>query len=183
MTWLGRGLDSLPLLSGLSAYFGEYDSVDLEAAFEYWRGLRPAAGAAGADVVRLYLYLPVLLIGPPTLMAGVSFPLLQRIVQTDLSQIGRRVGVLFTANVLGSTAGAFVTGLLLLDWLGTPGTLTFLFVVSLAFLLSGISQFLPGTGRRRLLAYAACGLVATLVAVNVPTGRTLWGMFWSAPRG
>src|SRR6185436_11245404 len=97
-----------------------------------------ATAASGApDVVRafirLYVLLPAALIGPPTFMAGFGFPLVQRAVHTDLAHVGRRVGMLLAANILGSTLGAFVTGWILLDVLGTSGTLTLVFLLSSGF--------------------------------------------------
>jgi len=52
--------------------------------------------------VALYVGLPCVLVLPPTLLMGFSFPILQRVVQTSLARIGRRVGVLLVANVAGS---------------------------------------------------------------------------------
>jgi len=54
---------------------------------------------------------------------GASFPFLQRAVHADLDRLGRRVGWLQGANIAGSTLGAGLTGLVLLQVLGTAGTL------------------------------------------------------------
>ena len=48
------------------------------------------------------------MIVPPTLLSGWGFPLLQRVVQTDLRFVGRRVGALLAANIVGSTLGALM---------------------------------------------------------------------------
>src|SRR5829696_5936598 len=66
------------------------------------------------------------MIGPPTLLMGASFSLLQQAVQTDVARVGARVGGLLTANIAGSTVGSIVTGWVLLGWLGTSGTLRLL---------------------------------------------------------
>ena len=63
---------------------------------------------------------------PPTLHDGPELRLLQRAVQTDLATLGRRVGWLQTANIVGSMVGAMVTGLVLLDGSARPGTLRLL---------------------------------------------------------
>jgi MFS family permease len=63
-----------------ATYFGQYDGVDLRAALAAWAEAGTPAGGATGELVRLYLLLPLLLIGPPTLLAGMSFPLLQRVV-------------------------------------------------------------------------------------------------------
>ena len=61
---------------------------------------------------------------------GVSFPYLQKATQADYSRIGRRVGILMTSNIVGSTLGAILTGLVLLPLLGTAATL--IVIVALA---------------------------------------------------
>ena len=68
--------------------------------------------------------------GPATVLMGCSFPILQKLAQTDLDYVGRRVGILLAANIAGSTIGAFVTGWIFLDRLGTAGTLRLLVVLS-----------------------------------------------------
>ena len=125
--------------------------------------------------MRLYVLLPAALIGPPTFMAGFSFPLLQRAVQTDLAQLGRRVGTLLAANILGSTVGAFVTGWVLLDFLGTAGTLKSLFILSAGF---GAIALRESTRPTRWSVRAAASAVGVLVAASVvlamPGRQLLW---------
>ena len=70
--------------------------------------------------------LPLTLFGLPTLLMGLSFGALQRAVQDDPATSGRKVGMLQAANILGCTAGSLVTGLLLLERVGTAGTLRLL---------------------------------------------------------
>lgn len=173
LTLFVGGLDG-STLSWFSEYFKQYDGVDLRAAVEYWRGTAPAASAAAADALRLYVELPLLLIGPPTVMAGMSFPLLQRVVQTDLDRLGRRVGLLLTSNVIGSTVGAFVTGLLLLDWIGTAGTFKLLFAVSAGFALVAAGQIEARLPIRRATR-AAVVVLAAAILWTMPGGAELWG--------
>ena len=66
----------------------------------------------------LYFGLPAILILPPTLLMGFSFPILQRLVQTDFARLGRRIGLLMLANIGGSVVGTIVTGWVALDLLG-----------------------------------------------------------------
>ena len=74
-------------------------------------------------VARLYVLLPLLLYGPPTVLMGFAFPVLQRAVQDDPRTSGRKVGLLQAANIAGCVAGSLLVGLLALAWLGTTGTL------------------------------------------------------------
>ena len=86
-------------LDPLWRYFGSYEFL----GFGQYR--QPLFYSA-------YGLVPALLIGPSTLLMGMSFAFLQRAVQTDLRVLGRRVGWLQTANIAGSLAGALVTGTL-----------------------------------------------------------------------
>ena len=67
--------------------------------------------------------LTVLMVLPPAFLLGMSFPITQRAVQDDPALVGQRVGTIQLFNILGNAAGALVTGLLLLHWLGVSGTL------------------------------------------------------------
>ena len=148
----------------LRGYFGSYEPID---AAESILGLRAAiAGlfhsqpdaAAPANFLRFYVVIPAILVVPPTFLMGCSFSVLQRVVQTDLGSIGRRIGTLLLANIAGSVAGTMVTGWLLLDLLGTPASLKLLTAMSGALALLAVTRI--GTGaapapRRRVAATTA----------------------------
>ncbi len=61
---------------------------------------------------------------PPTLLMGMSLPLLVRAVLRDVSTAGRTIGYLYGINMLGASAGAFAAPWLLLPWGGIPGAVT-----------------------------------------------------------
>jgi predicted membrane-bound spermidine synthase len=140
--------------------------------FEYW--LHDPFFQIGADwdagaLARLYGLLPLALFGAPTVLMGLSFGALQRAVQDDPATSGRKVGLLQAANIAGCTAGSLVTGLVLLERIGTAGTLRLLVAVgAVLFLLvraraTGVS--------RGLVARAAVGL---LVLAALPSNDRLW---------
>ena len=64
---------------------------------------------------------------------GFSFPVVQKAVQRDIDRLGQRVGLVQLANIVGNSAGSLVAGLLLLDLLGTAGTLMLLVAIGLGF--------------------------------------------------
>ena len=173
-------LDHTPALAWFAHYYRGYETLDVRAAAQALRawatGLyRGTASPFPFDFARLYVLCPALLIGPPTAMMGASFPLLQKVAQTDMARLGRRVGLLLAANIIGSTVGAFLTGLLLLDWLGTAGTLRLLAVSGGAFGVLGMFEWLRWQGRgRRLGATALAALAVVVVAAMMPTDPALW---------
>lgn len=169
-----------PGLELLRAYLSQVEALDLgeaaSAALRFARRLGQVP-ALPRDMTRLLLTLygalPLFLFGPPTLMMGMSFPFLQRSVQTDLEMVGRRVGWLQAANIVGSTLGVVLTGVFLLHWLGTAWTLRLLMALSGVFLvLVGALRAAP-RGRRLAGALAALVVVALALVASPSPGR-LW---------
>jgi hypothetical protein len=116
----------------------------------------------------LYGLLPALMFGLPTFLMGLSFPTLQRAVHDEVRTSGRKVGFLQAANIAGCVAGSLTVGLLLLQWLGTAGTLRVLMGCGLVFALVGARLY---GARSVFLALAA---LLAFVAVSVPGQRELW---------
>ncbi|MGH7185260.1 MAG: ABC transporter permease, partial [Pseudomonadota bacterium] len=91
-------------------------------------------------------------------------------VQTDVVRLGRRVGWLQAANIAGSTAGSALTGLVLLDRLGTAWTLRLLVALGGLFLL-----LVAGWREGRLRTTRA--LAAALVTAAAVAGNSM-PVFW-----
>lgn len=137
---------------------------------------------SAADAWRLlyaHVAAPLLVMGAPVLLMGASFPFIQALVARRLDSLGRRTGTLLFSNICGNVAGGAVTGFVLLEELGTSGTLQ---------LLSGL-LLLPGlaaaarlsTARRRIAgAIGAAGLMAACQAA-FPANERFWAFFHSAP--
>lgn len=175
---LTASLGWFPPVDWLWRYLGGYAELEIAEAFAFaltllaGQPLDPEVRRAGMLFIRLYLIMPALVIGPPTLLMGLSFPLLQRVVQRDLARLGRRVGFLQTANIAGSMAGTMLTGWLFLPTLGTAGTVRLLLAASALFLLLAAAR---STHRA-----AAVGL-AVLLAALVPGQARLWAQLHGAP--
>ncbi len=83
--------------------------------------------------------LTFLVIGPPCILMGGTFPLLVR--QFVTGEVGPTAGLLYAANTIGAALGCYVAGFHLLPWLGLSGTNTLaatlnLLVAAGAFLLA-----------------------------------------------
>jgi len=85
-----------------------------------------------ADVALIVLLLAVVVL-PASFIMGFSFPVVQKAVQRDIDRLGSRVGLVQLANIVGNSAGSLVAGLLLLDLVGTAGTLKLLVAIGLGF--------------------------------------------------
>lgn len=82
--------------------------------------VRPSA-YEGVAVAQLLALVPVL--GPPTLLMGISFPLAVRAVNRTFGRLGGDVGRVYGANTLGAVAGSLVSGFVLIPVLGTQNAL------------------------------------------------------------
>ncbi len=158
----------VPALEPLWRYLGEYEALDLGFVLHPFSAA--PAGSSPGMFLALYLVVPFFLLGPPTLLMGASFTFLQRAAQTDPALLGRRVGWLQTANILGSTVGTFLTGIVLLQLLGTSGTLRILVLLGGVFVLLWAWS---GSPRSRSRAVWGVGVVA-LAAGLVPSSSLLW---------
>jgi spermidine synthase len=138
------------------------------------------------EAVLLYLLVPALLIGLPTFVMGFSFPVLQRLVQTDFERLGRHVGALLVTNIAGSAAGTLLTGWLALNTLGTAGTIKALLILSVVFPLVALLVLPAATSssartflssRSGAVALAATGI---LVVLFQPRAEALWARLHGA---
>jgi spermidine synthase/MFS family permease len=160
----------------LRGYFAAYEPLNVRDSVHALRTLLSNLGSgpdAPADVLanflRLYVLVPLALVLPPTFLMGCAFPYLQCVVQTDLHRVGRRVGALLLANILGSMLGTVVTGWLLLGVLGTAATLALLTGLSALFLIGVVG----GAPRARPLALGAAAVAAAVIA-SMPDASLLW---------
>jgi predicted membrane-bound spermidine synthase len=142
----------------------------------YWRGylfFDLGQASDGAQVARLYLFLPVLLFGLPTVLMGFSFPVLQRAVHDDVRTSGRKVGLLQAANIAGCVAGSLLVGLVAVGALGTATTARTLVLAGVVF---------AGLGWRRYgRAFAAPLLLIVALGVALPNRPALWQRLHGLP--
>lgn len=119
-------------LYALASVYGVY----WLAGADWWESLLAAESTRHYGTPLLMaLVVTVLLVAPPSLLLGISFPLAQQAVQVDLSRLGWRVAAVQVANILGNAAGSLATGLAALHWLGTAGSLKLIAVLAVALLL------------------------------------------------
>ena len=180
LTLVVSWIDRTPSLPWVRDYLAGYEPMRVSPAASSIRAFlndviwhQPMPDTLPSEFLWLYFALPALLIGPATLLMGFTFPLLQRIVQTDLAYLGRRVGALLVANIIGSATGALLTGWLLLTWLGTAGTFSLLVSVSglfalLAVPVSGLSR------RRQFVGFTAAVAITGVVVAALPSAGALW---------
>ncbi len=161
-----------PALEWVRAYLDSYEPVDANTAVlllqQGWSGaLSPQEAGMLWIFPALHLGLPLLLIGPPTLLMGMSFPLLQKAAQSDLVRVGRCVGWIQTANIAGSILGAVLVSTCLLPLLGTAMTLRLLVALTGVFGLLALMQ-VKGPLKLVFVVLVVSGITL------IPDQQTLW---------
>jgi SAM-dependent methyltransferase len=133
--------------------------------FGYWRrydGFNLGQSGDLESLGRLYVLLPLVLYALPTVLMGLSFPILQRAVQDDPRTAGHKVGLLQAANIAGCVAGSLLVGLVLLDAMGTLGTVRLLLGIGVVFAFLGARE----AGAR--LRFGAAAIALLLVLATLP---------------
>jgi spermidine synthase len=106
----------------------------------------------------------LLIMALPTLLLGMTFPLVNRIGIRGLSRLGWGIGRLYFANTLGSIAGSLFAGFLLLPFLGAKGAILATALIG-AFI--GLAVHLANRRRGRWEPWIA-GILVMLMAAGSP---------------
>src|SRR6266478_9108782 len=133
----------------------------------WWDGFSNAYWGAPLGLTFLKTFVVIL---PPTLCMGATFPLVTKIVVHGPQTVGRGVGTAYACNTLGAIAGAWVSGFMAIPLLGTHHSLalTALLSVGIGGVLLASSSLSP-LRQGALYAGALGCVIAVLVAT--PTFR------------
>lgn len=137
-----------------------------------------ASGKPLAQLLFANLIAPLLVMGAPVLCLGASFPFIQAVVSRRLDTLGRRTGTLLFSNIAGNVAGTLVVGFVLLDRLGTSGTLRLLGGLLVA---PGLAAAALAPSRWRIPLVALAVVLVGLPALQFPSNRLFWAFLHSAP--
>jgi spermidine synthase len=151
------GLCTVPLLSQL--FYG------LDA---WWEGFSSAYWGKPLWLTFAKTFLVIL---PPTLCMGGTFPLVSKIVAQGPHVIGRSIGNLAALNTLGAIVGSWVAGFVFIPWLGLRTSLVLTAFVSVA--LGGILLTYSVRPRRWLQMAAYVGILGVFggLSLGTPTLR------------
>ncbi len=116
----------------------------------------------------LQLFLSALVMLIPTILLGLTFPLVARLFTQSLYRVGSGVGNSYAANTLGAIVGSFVGGFILIPFIGVQNTIIFATIVNLL-----IGCLLVVTDTRtsptpRFALGAAVLVLALLIPFRVP---------------
>jgi spermidine synthase len=111
-------------------------------------------------------------IGGPTLLMGMAFPVVARLVIRSVDSLGFSVARVYALNTLGAILGSFAAGFILVPSLGLVGTLALLTAINLtlAFVLAWQDRDALPAHRMALLAIIGAALL--IVPIRLATSRT-----------
>jgi len=110
------------------------------------------------QTAQVLIYLALLLV--PTFLMGSTFPILSKIVVTDLDSTGKKIGFLYSSNSIGSMIGPVISGFFLIPVIGIRYTALVAAIlnisIGLTFLLTAAK-----VNKRALAAVPIAFLVAS----------------------
>ena len=118
----------------------------------------------------LQIFLSSLVMFIPTLLLGMTFPLVARLFTQSVYRVGSGVGSSYAANTVGAVLGAFAGGFILIPNLGVQNTIIFAVVMNLL-----IGAWLVISDPRLLwVPRYSLGLAVVVLAVIVPLKIRRW---------
>lgn len=128
-------------------------------------GLYADPGPLGQFSIRFMAFAAFVVVLPPMLLLGASFPVAARVIGTG-GDVGRRVGGVYAVNVFGGIAGALLGGFVLLPRLGSQTSLLLLACINLALAVALVWAVVPTLRRALAAATVAVAVAATGIAVS-----------------
>ena len=126
------------------------------------------------DSFSLFLFIQLLLSGLvmllPTVLLGMTFPLVAQLFTQDLYRVGSSVGISYAANTLGAILGAFAGGFILIPWIGVQNSIILGVVLNLS-----VGWFLLVLDPRATLQRRfAVGLLVLVAVILIPLKIPRW---------
>ncbi|HEX9787711.1 MAG TPA: fused MFS/spermidine synthase, partial [Candidatus Binatia bacterium] len=118
----------------------------------------------------LQVFLSALVMFVPTILLGMTFPLVARLFTQSLYRVGSGVGSSYAANTVGAVLGAFAGGFILIPNLGVQNTIIFAVVMNLVIGAWVISS----DNRLSLVPRYGLGLAVLVLAVMAPLKVPRW---------
>lgn len=166
------------LIQGVVAIYSAISIWSISAIWQTYPQLRSDIGYINLEsldfpLIFKYLLVPAAMMILPNLLLGFYFPLVQKAIQSDTNAIAKRVGSILVANILGNVLGSLVTGLVLLDLIGTSGSIKLLSCLGLGFLVA----------IRPIWTKAKFTTLLTIVALALVMAFPDNNQFWAALQG
>ncbi len=124
-----------------------------------------------------------LLLLPPTVLMGATFPLVTHLLVSDERELGRKVGAFYAINTFGGAIGALLASYLLIPLLGVSGTIEAAVMINgvigaiMLILSSATANIAPYSPCPQNLAKSQVPLLSPLLKKGVMASFALSGFF------
>ena len=118
----------------------------------------------------LQIFLSALVMFLPTVLLGMTFPLVARLFTQSIYRVGSGVGSSYAANTVGAVLGAFAGGFILIPHLGVQNTIIFAVVMNLVI----GSWLLVSDARLSTVWRYSLGFAVLVLAVILPFKVRRW---------
>jgi predicted membrane-bound spermidine synthase len=118
----------------------------------------------------LQIFLSALVMFLPTVLLGMTFPLVARLFTQSIYRVGSGVGSSYAANTVGAVLGAFAGGFILIPHLGVQNTIIFAVVMNLVI----GSWLLVSDARLSTVWRYGLGFAVLVLAVILPFKVRRW---------
>jgi spermidine synthase len=133
-----------------------------------------AASFGGWDA---FVFVALVLVFMQTAIAGIAFPLLCHVSFTADAKAGFHLGLVYFSNILGSAAGTFITGFILMDRISTPQISAF--VTALGAIAAAAVAGLAAMSWSRRATFIVLGFIVVVVVVGSPfTTKALFNHYY-----
>jgi spermidine synthase len=117
-----------------------------------------------SEFVYLNFFAPFITLIIPTFLFGATFPLVCKIYSWRVEGVGTKIGNIYSVNTVGGILGSFITGFVLVPYVGMQNTIVLIGLVNIAigaaFILGN-----PFARKRARAVFLGAGAVATAVVL------------------
>jgi len=129
-----------------------------------------ALGDSFSLFLSIQLLLCALVMLLPTVLLGMTFPLVAQLFTQNLDRVGSSVGISYAANTLGAILGAFAGGFIFIPWIGIQNSI----ILGVALNLSVGWFLLVLDPRATLQRRSAVGLLVLVAGIFIPLKMPRW---------
>ena len=154
------------ILMGLFALIGMYILIKLPELLMF-----PLGRLIDIPLIRLIIVPTIaslLIVIPPSIVSGFSFPLACRIYSSDTKSISKNVGTVLMFNTMGSVLGPLVSAFILIPLLGVVKSILLLIVVLFIFSIY-LTRINTKTGKKRkqiILGFSMLAILSIIVLIG-----------------
>ena len=105
----------------------------------------------------------------PTILLGSLFPMVTQICTRSFSELGRRIGTIYSVNTLGNIGGSFICGFVLIPYIGIQNSVVFAAALNMVVGCAVLFFHQALKLRYRAMVSVASAAVGVLCALAIPS--------------